>query len=122
MQGPTRVTQPLLDVLEFLLAALHLEQGVHGWAIMKATKRPGPTIYGVLDRLEDGGWVVGQWEDREAEPNKPRRRFYRLTPDGAVAAQRLLAERRSEVPGRPRFGPAQTLGAIFRAGLNGRAT
>src|SRR5262249_24490537 len=121
MQGPTRVIQPLLDVLEVLLAASQLEQGVHGWAIMKEARRSGPTIYGVLDRLEDGGWVVGQWEDREAEPNKPRRRFYRLTPDGAVAARRLLAQRRSEAPGRPRFGPAQTLGVIFRAGPTERA-
>lgn len=94
MGGPIRVTGPLLDILELLVKAWQDDQDLHGWAIMKATKRSGPTAYGVLDRLEDAGWVAGSWEHQHPEPGRPRRRFYRLTPTGAAAARDLLAERR----------------------------
>jgi PadR family transcriptional regulator, regulatory protein PadR len=89
-----RVTGPLLDVLEVFLAAFATDDELHGWAIMKATKRSGPTVYGVLDRLEDSGWITGRWETQNPEPSKPRRRFYRLTPVGERAARQLLMERR----------------------------
>jgi PadR family transcriptional regulator, regulatory protein PadR len=110
MTGPVRVTGPLLDVLEVFLQALTDDQELHGWAILKATKRAGPTVYGVLDRLEDAGWVTGRWEDQPPNANTPRRRLYRLTPTGAVAARNLLATRRPAALGRlapqPRPGPA----------------
>ena len=110
MTGPIRITKPLLDVLEVLLRALADNEEPHGWAIMKATSRSGPTVYGVLERLEQGGWIGGRWEDRPAEPNKPRRRFYRLTPTGVTAARDLLAERRPQSrpakPGRLQWGEA----------------
>src|SRR5829696_7374536 len=110
MTGPVRVTGPLLDVLEVFLQALADDQELHGWAIMKATKRAGPTVYGVLDRLEDAGWITGRWEDQPADANTPRRRLYRLSPTGAVAARELLAARRPAALGRlarqPYPGPA----------------
>jgi PadR family transcriptional regulator len=102
MDGPVRVTNPLLDVLTVLLEAF--EDGgreLHGWAIMKATARSGPTVYGVLDRLEDAHWITGRWEDHHPQPNRPRRRFYQLTPTGAVSAYRLLATRRPATRQRP---------------------
>jgi len=96
MLGLTRVTSPLLDVLEVLMGARNDEAQLHGWAIMKATKRSGPTVYGVLDRLEDAGWITGRWEAQHPEPSKPRRRFYRLTDAGVIAARDLLAARRPQ--------------------------
>jgi PadR family transcriptional regulator PadR len=109
MTGPVRITGPLLDVLEVFLQALTDDRELHGWAILKATKRAGPTIYGVLDRLEDAGWIAGQWEDQPPKANTPRRRLYRLTPTGAVAARDLVAARRPASLGRlaqqPRPGP-----------------
>ncbi len=53
LSDPTRITGPLLDVLELLLQAACEGQELHGWAIMKGSSRSGPTVYGVLDRLED---------------------------------------------------------------------
>lgn len=112
MTSPMRVTRPLLDVLEVFLCAFTNDAGdLHGWAIMKATKRSGPTVYGVLDRLEDMGWVSGQWEGQHPEPNKPRRRFYSLTPTGLAYARQVLQERRPQalrapspaLPGGPYF-------------------
>lgn len=90
------MTNPLLDVLEVLVSALGSDSDLHGWAIMKATKRSGPTVYGVIDRLEDMGWVTGKWEAQNPEPNKPRRRFYRLTPTGRVGATELLLKHRPQ--------------------------
>lgn len=98
MTGLVRVTAPLLDVLEILLCAFEDGVEVHGWAIMKAAKRSGPTVYGVVDRLEDAGWITGRWESENPEPNKPRRRLYRLTPNGAVEARVLLVARRPGAP------------------------
>lgn len=97
MGEPVRVTNPLLDVVEVLLEAFDdNRRELHGWAIMKAAARSGPTVYGILDRLEDADWITGRWEDHHPRPNKPRRRFYRLTPTGAVSAVRLLTARRPD--------------------------
>lgn len=104
---PFRVTDPLLEVLEVLLAA---NASLHGWAIMKETQRSGPTVYQVLERLRKARWVECWWEDEKppsdagpsapaapARPpdrtNVPRRRYYRLSGEGAAQAPVLLAER-----------------------------
>jgi DNA-binding PadR family transcriptional regulator len=94
MAGLQRITQPTLDVLEALLRAHKEGEQIHGWAIMKETKRSGPTVYNALDRLEDAGWITGEWEELEPDANRPRRRFYQLTGEGAPAARTLLAARR----------------------------
>ncbi len=122
MSGPVRITEPLLDVVEVFLAALDDDRELHGWAIMRAVCRSGPTVYGVLDRLEDAGWIVGRWEDQHPEPSKPRRRFYRLTASGTIAVRGLLAERRPRVAHRravPR--PGLALLARWFAGRTGGA-
>lgn len=101
--GPKRVTQPTLDVLDALLNAEGLE--LHGWAIIKTTKRAGPTVYKILERLTDGGLVTARWEREHPELGKPRRRFYRLTPTGAAQARELLAHRRDRSERmRPAYG------------------
>ncbi|GGN99018.1 PadR family transcriptional regulator [Microbispora bryophytorum] len=105
MEGLQRITQPTLDVLEVLLHAFNDDTQLHGWAIMKATKRAGPTVYKVLDRLEDARWIVGEWETLAPDQPGPRRRFYRLTGEAAQAARSLLAERRpAAVKVRPALG------------------
>ncbi|MEV1005180.1 helix-turn-helix transcriptional regulator [Nonomuraea sp. NPDC050202] len=105
MAGLERVTQPTLDVLEVLVRAFDSDEQIHGWAIMKETKRSGPTVYNVLDRLEDAGWISGEWEELEPDANRPRRRFYRLVGEGANAARALLTERRpATAKTRPAFG------------------
>jgi PadR family transcriptional regulator PadR len=97
MSRAGRVTSPLLDVSARLLEADLQGEDLHGWQIMKDTKRTGPTVYGVLDKLEDLRWITGSWEDLKPDENRPRRRLYRLTSDGRTGVRRLLAERRPEV-------------------------
>jgi PadR family transcriptional regulator, regulatory protein PadR len=111
MAQPQRITQPFLDVLDVLLQAVddHNVQ-LHGYAVMRLTKRSGPTVYGVLDRLEDINWVTGRWEEQAADSSKPRRRLYQLTPTGIARARELLAERRSSARSRG-------LGKVLRPGV-----
>ncbi len=45
------------------------------------------TIYPLLRRLEERGFVVGQWE----HPSKRSRRFYRITPAGRERLARIKA-------------------------------
>lgn len=97
MSRAGRVTGPLLDVSARLLEADLHDHDLHGWQIMKDTKRTGPTVYGVLDKLEDLRWITGYWEDLRPDENRPRRRLYRLTADGRAQVRQLLTERRPEV-------------------------
>lgn len=106
-----RITGPLLDVLEVLVTGFQQGQDPHGWAIMKVVKRSGPTVYGVLERLEEWGWITGTWEELPAGEVRPRRRYYRLTPTGRVEAAALLAQRR----------PASAGGSAIRRFLPGGA-
>ncbi|WP_238015338.1 PadR family transcriptional regulator [Dactylosporangium sp. AC04546] len=89
-----RITQPTLDVLEALLAAEDFE--LHGWAIIKSTQRSGPTVYKILERLAGGGLLTERWEELGEQDNRPRRRFYKLTPNGVAQARQVLRERRPE--------------------------
>jgi PadR family transcriptional regulator PadR len=93
-----RVTEPTLDVLDVLLGAHACGREVHGWEIKKATGRSGPTVYGVIDRLEDSRLVEGNWERQSPDDKGPRRRYYRLTAVGVTTASQLLAERRGQSP------------------------
>jgi PadR family transcriptional regulator PadR len=55
------------------------------------------TIYPILARLEQVGWIEGVWEDPAVHEtsSRPRRRLYRLTADGVVQAENALARTRN---------------------------
>jgi DNA-binding PadR family transcriptional regulator len=100
------VTGAVFDVLELLLRAWEDDTEVSGWTVMKSIRRSGPTVYRVLDRLEDVGWITGSWETLPAGDSGPRRRLYRITGAGAEAA-RAASTVPVEVPRRrlqPGFG------------------
>jgi PadR family transcriptional regulator PadR len=96
MAGIARVTEATLDVLDVLLKAHAEGRDVHGWELKKATRRSGPTVYGVIDRLEDARLIEGHWENQEPSDKGPRRRYYRLTGAGVTTASSLIAERRGQ--------------------------
>jgi PadR family transcriptional regulator PadR len=66
----------------------------YGLDLCDTTGLPSGTIYPILARLEQYGWVESDWEDPEAHisEGRPRRRYYRLTRDGAEFAGDALRE------------------------------
>ncbi|WP_328375852.1 PadR family transcriptional regulator [Micromonospora zamorensis] len=102
MEGLKRVTQPTLDVLTVLLSA---EEDLHGFGVAKQTGRAPGTVYPILRKLEDGGYLEGRWEQEAPAEGRPRRRYYRLTVAGRAEATELLHARASAVPHlRPQLG------------------
>jgi PadR family transcriptional regulator PadR len=81
---------------ELLILALVEERARHGYEISKliASRSDGAlqfhvaSLYPLLYRLEDRGWIDGRWVEK---PGQRRRRYYRLTPEG----RKVLARQRS---------------------------
>src|SRR6185312_1732087 len=91
---PVRVTIAVAKVLSALLAEPDGQR--YGLDLMSATGLPSGTLYPILQRLRDAGWVSAAWEsvDPVAE-GRPARRYYRLTADGVERAGAALAEVRA---------------------------
>ncbi|MFD5724351.1 PadR family transcriptional regulator [Streptomyces sp. NPDC127036] len=71
-----------------------LTSGLYGLELSKMTDLPNGTLFPLLERLRQAGWVERYWEQddvAEAE-GRPRRRFFRLTDKGAERAPLALAE------------------------------
>ncbi len=67
-------------------------EGAYGLEIGTATGLASGTVHPILARLEGLGWVESEWEDIDAsEAGRPRRRYYRLTGQGARSARSALA-------------------------------
>jgi PadR family transcriptional regulator PadR len=82
-----------LQTLAILRVLLDDPVGEHyGLEISKEAGLPGGSLYPILARLEREGWVTSDWEDLdEREAGRRRRRYYRLTTDGAAWAGQALA-------------------------------
>jgi PadR family transcriptional regulator len=80
---------------ELLILSLLEARARHGYEISKLIdERSGgrlrfkvASLYPMLYRLEERGWIAGKWIEKAGER---RRRFYRLTPAG----RRMLAAQR----------------------------
>jgi DNA-binding PadR family transcriptional regulator len=88
------VTPATLDVLEALMGP---DEELYGLKIAQNAGRKAGSVYPILARLEEAGWVQSSWESEERDERGPRRRFYRLDPGGLAAARALLIERRGAV-------------------------
>jgi PadR family transcriptional regulator PadR len=57
------------------------------------------TLYPMLQRFEDAGWLSSKWENGDPSTHgRPLRRMYRITAAGKAKAAKLRAEFRVEVP------------------------
>jgi DNA-binding PadR family transcriptional regulator len=91
MKRLSRITPATLDVLAVLVWS---PDDLHGFALAKVAGRPTGSVYLILNRLEEAGMVESYWEPVNTQTEgRPRRRFYRLTPDGLGAAREILTER-----------------------------
>jgi PadR family transcriptional regulator, regulatory protein PadR len=96
------LTVPVAKVLAALLADPGADH--YGLALMKATGLTSGTLYPILVRLADAGWLRAAWEDVDpVVAGRPVRRYYRLTPDGAASARTELAALRAQTA--PARGP-----------------
>lgn len=86
-----RITIPTARILAALLAEPGADR--YGLELMQATDLASGSLYPILHRLQDAGWVEANWEQIDtSEQGRPARRFYRLTADGAVNARQALAD------------------------------
>ncbi|MET8858662.1 helix-turn-helix transcriptional regulator [Streptomyces sp. NPDC004579] len=85
-----RMTLPTQLVLRALLEKPTEE--LYGLEICTRAQLASGTIHPILARLESIGWLISRWEDVDPhEQGRPRRRYYRLSPDGAASAREALA-------------------------------
>lgn len=87
MQPLTRVTPATIDVLQTFMES---SDPLWGLLVIRESGRPAGSVYPILERLESMGWVTSRWEADDSRPG-PRRRYYKLTDAGVVAAQETIA-------------------------------
>lgn len=110
MSSP-RMTGPTQQVLREFLADPAAE--MYGLELCKAVELAPGTVHPILYRFEEIGWLESRFEEIDpSDAGRPRRRYYRLTPDGAELARDALA--RVHKPQRQQVG--------LRPGLAGGAT
>ncbi|MBC7896935.1 MAG: helix-turn-helix transcriptional regulator [Cytophagaceae bacterium] len=61
----------------------------YGYDLMKVAELSSGTLYPLLARLTDDGWLESRWEESEF-PGRPPRQLYRLTATGRVQARNVL--------------------------------
>jgi PadR family transcriptional regulator PadR len=82
------------------------DREMYGLQIGQEAGLASGTIHPILARLEACGWLESSWEELGQEAvGRPRRRFYRLTPDGAVRAAGALRRSAARSTGLPGFVP-----------------
>lgn len=70
----------------------------HGYELSRATGLRSGTLYPMLARLTQEGWLEARWTEPERS-GRPPRHVYRLTPEGrAQASDRLAATSAARVP------------------------
>lgn len=85
------MTLPTARVLAALLAEPDAER--YGLDLMQATGLASGTLYPILHRLQEAGWLESDWEDADPRAEgRPARRYYRLSPNGVERARQSLAE------------------------------
>lgn len=92
-----RMTMQTQLVLRAFLAKPDDE--IYGLEIAAHTGLLPGTTYPILVRLERADWVTSRWEAIDPhDEQRPRRRYYRMTPRGAELATRELERRVERAP------------------------
>jgi PadR family transcriptional regulator PadR len=84
-----RLTQQTLTVLGAVTSNPARE--LSGAEIAKASKLSSGTLYPILYRLEEFGWLDSRWEIGDpATLGRPRRRYYRISTEGAKKVREIV--------------------------------
>jgi DNA-binding PadR family transcriptional regulator len=93
------MTIPTQLVLQALLA--DPERELYGVEMGELAGLRSGTVHPILARLEGVGWLQSRWEDIDPRAEgRPARRYYRLTAEGARAAQAALVRAYKPPPAR----------------------
>jgi PadR family transcriptional regulator PadR len=86
-----RLTQQTLKVLGTFMSSNTRE--LSGAEIAKFSQLSSGTLYPILYRLDEFGWLDSRWEKGDpATLGRPRRRYYRITAEGAKRVQEVVRE------------------------------
>ena len=92
-----RMSLQTLRVLEAFLE--NPTDPLSGSDVQKRCVIASGTLYPILLRLESAGWFVSRWESIDpSSAGRPRRRLYRLTPNGLTRASEVFASFGRGVP------------------------
>lgn len=90
---------PRITLQTLKTIALLLESDPHplsGADIFNRTRMFSGTLYPILGRLEEAGWIKGEWEKIDpSKAGRPRRRLYTLTGTGRTRAKAELENLRA---------------------------
>lgn len=87
-----RFSHQTFDLLEILLEQPRAWR--YGYDLSRVTGLKSGTLYPILIRLSERGWLETRWE--VVENGKPPRHMYRLTPDGLELAKNELELRQPQ--------------------------
>jgi PadR family transcriptional regulator PadR len=94
-----RITGPTLKVIGQFFE--NPTDPLFGSEISRSTGLASGTLYPILFRLEEAGWLESEWEEVvPAVVKRPRRRLYRMTGLGEASARASFQEL---LPRRPEF-------------------
>lgn len=84
-----RLSHPGLRVLKTCLD--HPGKRLYGYELMQLTGLASGTLYPILMRFEEAGWLASTWEESDPkQEGRPRRRLYRITANGKIAIAEKL--------------------------------
>ena len=93
MPRPPAVSRQTLAVLEQLLQGS--EEWSYGYDLSRSTGLRSGTLYPILIRLTERGWLEARWAEPE-RAGRPPRHLYRLTFEGRLAAAGAIEARRAD--------------------------
>lgn len=99
----TRKRRPSAATLKILKCLTDSPNGLHGYALLKTSGLASGTLYPILARLADRGWLEKAWDLGGATSGQPRR-IYWITALGRAQLEHMAKDQQPSVN-------AQTLGA-----------
>jgi PadR family transcriptional regulator len=87
MTRSPRITGPVQRVL--LLFLRNPTGRYYGLEISRETQVGRGTLYPLLDRLENEGWLESEWEELDPAAGRRARRYYTLTDSGLRQARQV---------------------------------
>ena len=99
-----RMSMQTLRVLKILLDEPLSEH--FGLEISRKAGLPTGSIYPILARLEQAGWLESAWEDIDpVVAGRRRRRYYQLSGDGVEKARHAVRQAQESITPTPRPSP-----------------